>query len=208
VPEHCACPGVHAGAEGHEHVPQAQLAVQVCVPYVLHPCVVDGMHAPCPEQVPLLCQLPLDVHVCVSIPQLPHGTGCVCPGAHMPTQAPVRQVWSTHAWGMAHCPLPPHVCTALPEQRICPGEQVPASTNVLVSLFASPPLPLLDPLLLPLASIVASPDGCDTSDAASGDPVSERSSMPAIDAHPVASNPSRPEKTAMRAPVRMSLSVC
>jgi hypothetical protein len=206
---HCACPGVHAGVVGHEHVPQAQLAVQVCVPYVLHPCVVVGTHAPWPEQLPLLCQLPVDVHVWVSIPQLPHGTGCVCPGAHMPTHAPARQVWSTHAWGAAHIPSPPQVCTPLPEQRICPGVQLPASTGEFESLFASPPLPLLlplDPLLLPLVSVVASPDGCDSSDA-SGEPVSERSSMPAIDAHPTATGPMRPRTTAMRAPLRMSLSV-
>jgi hypothetical protein len=95
----------------------------------------------------------------------------------------------------------------LPEQRICPGEQLPASTNELVSFFASPPLLLpLVPLLLPLVSIVASPDGCDSSDA-SGDPVSERSWMPAIEAHPIATGPIRPRTTAMRAPVRMSLSV-
>jgi hypothetical protein len=205
---HCVCPGLQAGADGHEHVPHAQLAVHVCMPYVLHPCVVVGAHAPCPEQVPLLCQVPAAVHVCVSIPQLPHGTGCVCPGAHMPTQAAETQVWSTHAWGALHIPLPPHVCTALPEQRICPGEQGPASTGELVSLLASPPLPLLllAPLLLPLDSIVASPEGCDSSDA-SGDPVSERSSMPAMEAHPIATRASRPENTAMRAPVRMSLSV-
>ena len=29
---HCACPGVHAGVDGHEQVPQAQLAVHVCEP--------------------------------------------------------------------------------------------------------------------------------------------------------------------------------
>jgi hypothetical protein len=29
----------------------------------------------------LLCQAPL-THVCVSVPQLPHATGLVCPGAH------------------------------------------------------------------------------------------------------------------------------
>jgi hypothetical protein len=34
----------------------------------------------------LLCQAPL-THVCVSVPQLPHGTGFVCPGAHT-LQAP------------------------------------------------------------------------------------------------------------------------
>jgi hypothetical protein len=89
---HVDCPGVHAGAVAQEHAPQAQLAVQVCVPYVLHPWVEPGTHAPCVEHVPLLCQVPLDVHVCVSIPQLPHGTGCVWLGAHMPTQAPARHV--------------------------------------------------------------------------------------------------------------------
>jgi len=170
-----------------------------------------GTHAPCPEQLPLLCQLPAAVHVCVSIPQLPHGTGCVCAGAHMPTHAPARHVWSTHACGAVHSPLPPHVCTPLPEQRICPGVQLPASAYEVVSLFASPPplLPLLlplAPLLLPLDSIVASPVSGSSEDA-SGDPVSERSSIPAIEAHPIATGPIRPRMTAMRAPVRMTLSV-
>lgn len=90
-------PGLHAGAEGHEHVPHAQLAVHVCEPYVLHACVAAGTQAPCPVQLPLFCQVPALVHVCVSVPQLPHGTGCVCPGAHMPTHAPARHVWSTQA---------------------------------------------------------------------------------------------------------------
>lgn len=198
---------MQAGAEGHEHAPHAQLAVQVCVPYVLHTCVVVGMHAPCPEQLPLPCQVPADVHVCVSVPQLPHGTGCVCPGAHMPTQAPARHVWSTHACGALHCPSPPHVCTPLPEHRICPGEQLPPSAGELVSPFASAPLPLPLPPLLLLPSTVASFDGCDASEDPSGEPVSERSSMPAMDAHPIATGPIRPRRTAMRAPIRMRLSV-
>ena len=62
---------------GQEHAPHAQLAVHVCDPYMLHACALVGTHAPCPMQLPLLCHVPALVHVWVSVPQLPQGTGCV-----------------------------------------------------------------------------------------------------------------------------------
>jgi hypothetical protein len=42
---HCVVPGVQTGAPVHEHVPQVQLARQVCAPYVLHACVAFGAQA-------------------------------------------------------------------------------------------------------------------------------------------------------------------
>jgi hypothetical protein len=97
LPEHCVAPGVHAGAVGHEHVPQPQLAEQSSVPYVLQGPVALGVHAPCPEHVPLLCQVPWALQIWSSVPQLPQVTGWVCPGAHCPAQPPETQVWSVHA---------------------------------------------------------------------------------------------------------------
>jgi hypothetical protein len=35
------------------------------------------VHTPCPAQLPLDCQLPVESHVCVSVPQLPHETALV-----------------------------------------------------------------------------------------------------------------------------------
>lgn len=82
---HCVAPGVQAGvAAPHEHVPHAQADVQDCFPYVLHACDELGAHAPWPEQVPPDCHAPLALHVWVSVPQLPHATGLVWPGAHAP----------------------------------------------------------------------------------------------------------------------------
>jgi hypothetical protein len=43
--------GVHTGTP-QEHAPQLQLAEQVSVPYVLHPAVALGAHAPSPAQLP------------------------------------------------------------------------------------------------------------------------------------------------------------
>jgi hypothetical protein len=43
---------------------------------VLHVIVAAGAHAPCPLQA-LVCQVPVVLHVSVSVPQLPHATGSV-----------------------------------------------------------------------------------------------------------------------------------
>jgi hypothetical protein len=62
------------------------------VPYVLHACDVLGAHAPSLEHVPLGCQPPVVLHVCVSVPQWPQGTGLVWPGEHAPEHAPATHV--------------------------------------------------------------------------------------------------------------------
>jgi hypothetical protein len=101
-PPHSVDPGEHAGAEAHEHEPHAHDAVHVSVPYVLHGCVWLGAHAPCPAHVPLVVHEPVGSHVCVSTPQCPHGTGLVCPGAHIPVHAPFAHVWPVHGAGAPH----------------------------------------------------------------------------------------------------------
>jgi hypothetical protein len=92
LPQHCLAFGTHTGLDAHEQAPHAQLVVHVCVPYMLQDCARLGAQAPDPVQVPLVCQLPVALHVCVSVPQLPHAKGFVCPGAHWPTQAPETHV--------------------------------------------------------------------------------------------------------------------
>jgi hypothetical protein len=229
APEHCAPPGVHTGADGQEHAPNEQAAVHVCDPYVLQACVVLGAQAPCFEQVPLLCQVPLPVHVCVSVPQLPHGTGFVCPGPHTPVHAPFTHVWPTHVTGVAHCPLDPHACAPLPEHWTCPTVHVPVQTppsqlplpqptGALHCPFtqistaapeqrscpdehtlASPPLasaPASPPPLPPVSTVASVPPP-------SGDPVSSRSSMLAIAAHPAPVAPARPIAMNTRTPRRI-----
>jgi hypothetical protein len=119
---HCTAPGVHTGVAGlHEQSPHAHCALHVCDPYVLHACVVLGAHGPCPEQVPLVCHVPAGPHVCVSVPQLPHATGLVCPGAHVPTHVPPTHVWFAHAMGAPQWPVPSHVSTPLPEHSVAPA---------------------------------------------------------------------------------------
>jgi hypothetical protein len=125
MPEHWALPGVHAGAGPHEQLPQEQVDVHDCVPYVLHICVPFGAHAPWPMHPPV-CHVPLALHVCVSVPQLPQGIGLVCAGAHVPVHAPPTHVWFEHDSAVPHCPLP-QVSTPFPEQRVCPDVHAPAS---------------------------------------------------------------------------------
>jgi hypothetical protein len=108
---HCFVPGVQTGADGQEHPPQLQLAPHVCVPYVLHVSCAFGAQAPCPAHVPF-CHEPF-THVCVSVPQLPQGTGFVVPGAHDPVHAPAEHVSPTHATALPHWPHASHVCTPL-----------------------------------------------------------------------------------------------
>ena len=138
LPEHCVAPGVHAGFAGHEQLPHAHVELHSSDPYVLHDCVAAFAHAPWLEHVPLVCQAPLALQVCVSVPQLPQATGFVWPGAQAPVQVPVpvpvTQVWLVQAATVeAHWPHALHVCTPLPEQRVAFGvhtgvdghEQVP-----------------------------------------------------------------------------------
>jgi hypothetical protein len=43
---------------------------------VLHAIIALGAHAPCPLHA-LVCQVPVVLHVSVSVPQLPQATGLV-----------------------------------------------------------------------------------------------------------------------------------
>lgn len=45
----------------------------------------------------------------------------VCPGAHWPVQAPLMQVWLTHAAGLPQEPPALHVWTPLPEHCVVVG---------------------------------------------------------------------------------------
>jgi hypothetical protein len=53
--------------------------------------VAFAVQAPELVHVPLVCQAPLALQVCVSVPQWPHATGLVWPGAHTPVQVPVPE---------------------------------------------------------------------------------------------------------------------
>lgn len=138
----------------------------------------------------------------MSVPQLPHGTGFVCPGAHEPVQAPFTHVCPVHAAGALHVP-PMHVCTALPEHWTFPVVQAPASaaSTAPSAALASPPLPPLLPVDPEPEPLVASP-------LASADPVSSRSSMPAMPAHPAPTVLARASPITNRAaaPFRMARS--
>jgi hypothetical protein len=124
LPEHWIWPGVHTGAAGHEQLPHAQLALHVAAPYVLQVSVPFGAQTPCPVHVPS-CHVPL-THVCVSVPQLPHDTGSVWPGAHTPLHVPLMHVWFGQVEVVCHMPPPLHVCALLPEHCFCPELHVPA----------------------------------------------------------------------------------
>ena len=109
---HCVVAGVQTGERGHEHAPYAQLAPQLCVPYVLHICELPGAQ-PCSAHVPS-CQTLL-THDCVSVPQLPQLTLRVCPDRHA-TQLPAE-----------HTLPEPHdvpAATSLQEDVLMPGWQL------------------------------------------------------------------------------------
>jgi len=125
VPEHCVVPGLQTGAVVHEQAPQAQLVLQDCVPYVLQVCVPFGAQAPWPGHEPLVCQAPLALQLCVSVPQLPQATAFVWPGAQTPVQVPDTQVVFTHPTALPQDPEGSHVSTPLPEQRVAAGEHDP-----------------------------------------------------------------------------------
>jgi hypothetical protein len=152
APEHCVPWGVHAGLEGQEHAPQVHEAVHDCVPYVLvgHVCAgLPGAHAPAPLQ-PASVHAPVALQVCVFVPQLPQGTGLVCPGAHVPVHTPSTHVWPEHAVDVPQVPAV-HVCTPLPEHRTLPFLQGPASAPESAPDSPPPPLLLPEPELEPLA---------------------------------------------------------
>lgn len=65
-----------------------------------------------------------ELHVSVSVPQLPQATVRVDPGVQTPVQAPARH-WYGHAAPFVHCPLELHVCGVLPEHCVAPGLHTP-----------------------------------------------------------------------------------
>jgi hypothetical protein len=69
-------------------------------------CVAFAVQAPPLVHVPLVCQAPLALQVCVSVPQLPQATGLVWPGPHTPVHFPVP-VPDTHVW-LLHATALPH----------------------------------------------------------------------------------------------------
>jgi hypothetical protein len=124
-PLHPCSPGVHTGEGGQVQLPQLQFCKHVSLPYVLQLVVEGGSHTPWPVQPPPLCQVPMLPHVCVSVPQLPHGTGFVSPGAHTPVHTPEMHVFIAQAMGLPHAPVPSQVSTPLPEHCVWPEAHTP-----------------------------------------------------------------------------------
>ena len=64
--------------------------------------------------MPLVCQVPLALHVCVSVPQLPQATGFIPPGAHTPVHTPETHVWPVQvATGESLTRSGPHCTTVV-----------------------------------------------------------------------------------------------
>jgi hypothetical protein len=122
---HVPCPGMHVGGIGQEHAPQPQVELHVCIPYMLHFCDVPGAQ-PCPLHDPC-AQLPVESHVSISVPQLPHVTVCIPPGAQTPEHAPLTHVCATQFTLEPHWPSAPQVKTALAlvEHSVAPGVHTP-----------------------------------------------------------------------------------
>jgi hypothetical protein len=89
LPEHRVAFGTHAGAEQEHALQQPEL--HVCVPYVLQLCPASGAHGPSPAQL-APSQVPLALHVWVTVPQLPQAIGFVWSGAQTPSHSPETQV--------------------------------------------------------------------------------------------------------------------
>jgi hypothetical protein len=106
---HCCAVGVQMGVDGHEHAPQVQFVPHVCEPYELQACEAPAAHAPLPTHVPS-CGIPAALHVCVSVPQLPHATGVLLPGMHDPVHAPCEQTYGHAAPLSDHVPPSLHCC--------------------------------------------------------------------------------------------------
>lgn len=125
-------------------------------------------------------------HVCTPLPE--HSA---CPTVQTPVHAPEEHMPLAQLTGAPHAP-PVHVSTALPEQRVCPGLHTLASTATSAgeSTVTSLPLPSA-PELEPVVP----------SSLASGDPVSCRSSMPAMAEQPAPAAPARPIATQTSAPL-------
>lgn len=130
-------PGVHTGTSGQEQVSHAHVTLHFCVPYVLHDCVPFGAQ-PWPAHEPLLCQAPLVLHVSVSVPQLPHGTGLVWPGPQVPAHFPVDGLHVEFEQAVPGvCEPFTHDQGVLPpvSQPTWPGAQLPAHEPPLHVLF-------------------------------------------------------------------------
>lgn len=130
---------MHTGEVVHEHVPHAHVDEHVSVPYVLQACVAFGAQAPCPPHVPATHMLD-ELHVSVSVPQLPHATVRVVPGVHTPVHAPARH-WYWHAVPFVHCPLELHVCGVLPEHCAAPGLHTPVHAPLAHTYWQETGLP-------------------------------------------------------------------
>ena len=117
-------------------------------------------------QVPLLCHVPLALHVCVSMPvlQLPQATGLVWPEAHC-THAPFRHTgFEPEQADPLSChpvPVPLHCCGCAPLQPKAFGVQTPPSPPLLepesAPLLEPASAPLLDPESAPLLEPESAP---------------------------------------------------
>lgn len=63
----------------------------------------------------------------MSVPQLPHCTGSVWPGAQTPWHVPPTQVCPVHGVAAPHVPAT-HDCELLPEHCVCPVVHAPWHT--------------------------------------------------------------------------------
>ena len=72
-------------------------------------------------------QVPIALHVCVSVPQLPQATGLSWPGAHEPAHAPETHVVPVHATALPKLPVESQVSTSFPvaEHVVLPGTHMP-----------------------------------------------------------------------------------
>ena len=182
-------------------------------------------------QVPLLCHVPLALHVCVSMPvlQLPQATGLVWPEAHC-THAPFRHTgFEPEQADPLSChpvPVPLHCCGCAPLQPKAFGVQTPPSPPLLepesAPLLEPASAPLLDPVSTlagesPVTSLVAScpppseppvASGAIESEDASDPATSLGESIPKTCAHPAATrHPAatpRPTRPTQKLPVNRS----
>ena len=98
-------------------------------------------------QKPLLCQVPLVLQVCVSVPQLPQETGFVCGGTHC-LQAPAKQT-SPELQGVLSA-------TFVQAVVLAPGWQL---WHALLG-FAVPGASALPPMKQPAAQVFAALQTC------------------------------------------------
>jgi len=97
-------------------------------------------------QVPAT-HMPLDPHVSVSVPQLPHNSMRVSPGPQTPVHTPLTHVWFMQATAPPHCPFALQVWTPSPEHVVVPGTQTPPQTPLLHTYWHGTGLPHWPPEL-------------------------------------------------------------